>query len=76
MMKHLKEIRDIVYEKIGDGITRYTTIKITRNTVEIITDEFITTEKIATLDTYFQEEGSIEARGDKIAIVYPLPSAE
>ena len=72
-MKHLGEIRDTINEVIGEGITRYTIIQITRNTIEIITDEFITTEKIATLDKYFKEKSYIEARSDKIAIIYPLP---
>lgn len=75
-MKHLGEIRDTVNKIIGEGITRYTIIQITRSTVEIITDEFITTEKIATLDKYFKEKGYIESRGDKIIIVYPLPPAK
>lgn len=75
-MKHLGEIRDTVNKIIGEGITRYTIIQITKNTIEIITDEFITTEKIATLDKYFKEKSYIEPRGDKIAIIYPLPPAK
>lgn len=75
-MKHLREIYDTISEIIGDGITIYTTIKIRKNTMEIITDDFITTEKITKLDEYFKEKNYIEARGDKIAIVYPLPPAE
>lgn len=75
-MKHLKEICDTVYEIIGDGIAIYTTIKITKNTMEIITDELITAEKITKLNKHFKEKNYIEARDNKIVIVYPLPPAE
>ena len=60
LIKIYKQITDA----IGEGTFKYTEISIHHNTIEILTDEFVTAEKIAKVDKIIGKEGRIQPKGD------------
>ena len=69
----VEEIYAKTIEILGRGVTRSTEISIYNNTIEVITDEGVTVEKLTQLDKVFGKEGYIRARdGGLLHIHYKL----
>ena len=69
-MELIKIYKKII-DTIGKGTFKYTEISIHHDTIEILTDEFVTAEKMAKIDKIIGKEGHIQPKGDAMfAIQY------